>query len=144
MDNKALVQEKTAELIDVLVTTLKESKSVVVEQAPLVIEQLLMWNFWKSLAVWSVSAVILIISLVFFAHSAWGMYGYSKYYSTEFPENQKWEKYTKTSDDIRVLIILCSGVCIVVCSALCVCVIDWLQILLAEKVWLLNYLKSTF
>ena len=130
------LQQRTAALLDYLEVAIRSTTDFATEQTPDVIHQLLVWNFITSLILFSVSFVSLIAIVVV-------TYKIAK---CVIPEKQH-EVYVKhmkellEEEEIEGLFIVS---CVVFSFAVCTLVLnmDWLQIWIAPKLYLLEYASS--
>ena len=132
-NNTELLNEKLTELLIWIEEGVKTSKDFVVEQAPLFIQELLAWNFWISLiafVIWTVVWVSIIWTLLS------GFYQAFKY---------GWGEEEPSKGAIKVMV----GVCATLIGCMAYFLNDfhsksmeWLQISIAPRVWLVEYLQK--
>jgi len=125
--NELTKEELKTKLTDILAwieNSLKTAEGFVVEQTPLYIQELLAWHFWHSLIVFSLGPLIL-CALAF--------------------AGKLLIRYGRTASDPDFYYIPCLfGLLVVIPIAVSVMLsnLDWLKILIAPRVWLLDHVVT--
>lgn len=116
---------KVEKLLNVILDDALNVREFVIDKAPVVVQQLLAWNFWESL-LFSLVPILLLIAV----------YATSK--MTKF-----WD-YRKIDDSISGKIITIIVMILIGMDASCVISenLDWLQILIAPDLYLLECAKG--
>ena len=117
MDKNGLEQALT-EILQKAVSGVEKGVGFLQTELPEAVSQLLLWHFWKSL-IFNVLGLIIIITVVFFAKRAWILFG-------------------KIEDEPVILLPLISFM-IMTTLSLVLFDIVWLQILIAPKLYLIEY-----
>ena len=124
-NNTELLNEKLTELLIWIEEGVKTSKDFVAEQAPLYIQELLAWNFWISLIYWCISLALLYLPIYTIIRLLRGKF--------------TWKDEDCTKEPILIfggLIFLFIGAPTFFNN------LDWFQITVAPRVWLVEYLQK--
>lgn len=122
--NEDQLQDKLPQILLWVEETAKSAEAFAVEQTPIYIQELLAWNFWISL-IWFILGVVLFISGVFPART--------------FLKEAKKEDY----DEYALMISSFSAASGLLFGCILIsCNLNWLQILVAPRVWLVEYIQK--
>ena len=117
------LQQRTAALLDYLEIAIRGTTDFAIEQVPEVVHQLLLWHFTISL-IWFSVAIVSIIVIVILTYKA-----------VKFAVHEKSEELATVALTMAVLVTLVPLILIVENM-------DWLQIWIAPKLYLLEYASS--
>jgi len=117
------LQQRTAALLDYLEIAIRGTTDFAIEQVPEVVHQLLLWHFITSL-IWFSVAIVSIIVIVILTYKA-----------VKFAVHEKEEDAAVGTLIMAVLVALVPLILIVENM-------DWLQIWIAPKLYLLEYASS--
>lgn len=121
------IQEKLTSILTWVEETAKTAGDFVVEQTPLYIQELLAWNFWYSL-IWAVLGIICLSIGLFSVRQLYKNRAEIINSNDDFPSSALWGFPSFLGIIIGITIFLHN--------------LDWLQITVAPRVWLVEYVGS--
>ena len=108
-------------ILDWVEQTAKTTEGFVIEQTPLYIQELLAWNFWESIIYFGIGVFFLTICGFLIKHATKVDWSYGG------------------NDGEQALTSIGSGLFFAIGSGFAFANLDWLKILIAPKVWLVEY-----
>jgi hypothetical protein len=116
------MQTKLSSILNWIETTAKTAETFAAEQTPLYIQELLAWNFWYSLIYWIILGIIPLIAAALLVRLAY-------------------KEIHKPDSNADIFGPLCGGVLIATTIGAFgfFCNLEWIQIWIAPRVWLLEY-----
>ncbi len=118
------LQSKLSSILDWVEQTAKSAEQFAVEQTPLYIQELLAWNFWSSLFFFIIGAAFWVLALS----------------RVKFVSSYDYVKDPLPAVAIMSIITLIVGP--LVGSVVIGSNLEWLQIWVAPRVWLVEYVAS--
>lgn len=118
---------KSLELLGWLEQAVKSTANFTAEQTPLYISELLSYNFYTSLATFSVFGLLIIAVVIF---------------SLTWQRNFCKKEYEKDGDSVIYMTYLITLTLVLLLSALTCRNSDWIKIKLAPRVYVMEYLKA--
>lgn len=137
---KEELQNTLLESIDLVKEWAQKGGEFVAEQTPLVIQELLLYNFWWHLIWWTIGVIgLLALCYTFKCGLKWVKKTHEE--AVEFNKNIKYS-YDKKSEDVTgefmfVIIAHLTGLSIVL--PMIICNFTWLKIWLAPRLYILEY-----
>lgn len=122
------LQERITGILDWLEKAVTTSSAFVADQTPLVVQEILRWNFAKSL-------IFFIITIIVFSSVAIGFYKHVRYALKKYEED-KW------NNDGYILSLFFWLFSFPLVFLFALPNLDWIQILLAPRLYLIEYLKD--
>lgn len=118
------LQSKLSSILDWVEQTAKSAEQFAIEQTPLYIQELLAWNFWITLPLFILGVITWTIALSRIKFVC--LYDYDK----------------DPQSALAIVSVLSVIICPVVGSILIGTNLDWIQIWIAPRVWLVEYVAS--
>lgn len=127
------LQEKLLEIVTKIESGTESAWGFITEQTPDVVEQLLLWHGVYSFVFFSLGFIVIVLSLIF-------SYGFLKIHKEKRNDAKENDRYYDDSYGVGSCVSLAfgsiSGFLILLKN------LTWLQIWLAPKVWLLEYVQA--
>ena len=117
-----MMQDKISETLEKWLDHLKTGEDFVIEQAPEVIEQILLWNGVKSFILFLIMSTMSLICIIVIAKSS--------------------KMITEENDDDGVFGIIGGMLCFSLFMYLAFINLEWLQIWIAPKAYLIEYISG--
>jgi hypothetical protein len=119
------LQNKLTSILNWVEETAKQAEGFVVEQTPLYIQELLAWNFWNSLIVFSIGVALLIILAICL----------KKIFNSNL---DFWDNHPEKALPLAIIAVIS----LFVGPPLTISNLEWIQITVAPRVWLVEYVAS--
>ena len=130
---KQELEQRAQEALLAMLDGVQKAADFTVEQAPLVVQELLMWKFVYSLGLSLVFALLAVVSsYITYKFFAWGLQIGDEY-------GTRSRIYNRDLEPLAIILVFLTGCLVVAGFVVAIANMDWLQILVAPRLYLLEY-----